>query len=351
MGEFLVIAVCLALNSVLAAYEMAFVSVSRPELRRLARQGIKEAQRLVLLRESPERTLSIIQIGITLVGVISAAVGGAGAVESIVPYLQMRLGLGETSAEFVAIFVVVFPITYLSVLVGELVPKTLALRNPVKIALKGARLLLWFDRALSPAVTVLEWSTKKMLQMFFPRAKAVAPIIESTVEIDSLAQHHQEAVLNLARIERKPVKEILVPWRDVIFVTASATMEEVAARVLASGHTRLPVVDTYGYVLGVLNGKEFLAFRETGSRDWLSIIRKIVTIKETDSALSVLRLMQRRHSHMALVISQTSTRIGIITMEDITEEVWGEFFDEDDDGRIRKVFAEKAKSSGLLEKQ
>ncbi|MBY0472628.1 CNNM domain-containing protein [bacterium] len=103
MEEVIVIAICLCLNALLAAYEMAFVTVSRSALRRLAKDGNQEAQKLLSLRESPERTLSIIQIGITLVGAISSAVGGAGASESIEPYFRSRFGLSENSAEFLSI--------------------------------------------------------------------------------------------------------------------------------------------------------------------------------------------------------------------------------------------------------
>lgn len=346
MEEFLIIAACLLINAVLAAYEMAFVAVPRPELRRLARQGNKDAQQLLKLRDIPERTLSVIQIGITLVGATSAAVGGAGAVESIVPYF-MNLGLSENLSVPLAILLVVVPITYASVVVGELVPKTLALRNPVKITLRGAKWVFLADRILSPAVDLLEWSTNKLLSIFFPRSRTSVPPPETTVEIDALAQHHQEAVLNLARIERKPIRSILVPWKDVNCVRSQDSLEDVVAVVFASGHTRLPVIDN-DHVLGVLHTKEFLAFRETGSKDWQSIIRKILIIKDNMSALSVLRLMQNQHSHMAIVTSFTGERLGIVTLEDISEEIWGDIYDEDDDSRVRKVFAEKAKSRGLF---
>jgi putative hemolysin len=197
MAEIIVIAVCLVLNALFAAYEMAFVSIPKPELRRLARNGSKEAQRILNLRENPERTLSIIQIGITLVGAVSAAVGGAGAAESIEPYFRERLGMTESMAEFISILLVVLPLTYLSVVVGELVPKSLALKNPVKITFLGSRPLLIADRILSPAVSFLEWSTKQILRVVFPKSKNTAPVPETSLEIDALPQHHQQAVLNI----------------------------------------------------------------------------------------------------------------------------------------------------------
>ena len=141
MFEFIVIAVCLLINAILSCVEMAFVTVSRPHLKQLAGKGNTAAKRILKLKETPERTLSVLQIGITLVGAISAAIGGAGAEESFSPYLQNRFGLTEDVAEGLAIVSIVLPLTYLSVVVGELVPKSLALKFPMKLALSGGLLL------------------------------------------------------------------------------------------------------------------------------------------------------------------------------------------------------------------
>lgn len=153
-------------------------------------------------RDSCHSCVSTIQIGITLVGAISAAVGGAGASESIEPIFRSRFGLSENAAELFSILVVVLPLTYLSVVVGELVPKSLALKTPLKITLLGSRWLWIADRTLAPAVTVLERSTKHILRVFFPRSKDAAPMSETSLDIDALPQHHQQAILNLAHIER-----------------------------------------------------------------------------------------------------------------------------------------------------
>ena len=122
----------------------------------------------------------------------------------------------ESISEFISILLVVLPLTYLSVVVGELVPKSLALKNPVKIALLGSRPLLIADRILSPAVSFLEWSTKQILQFVFPKSKNATPVPETSLEIDALPQHHQQAVLNLAHIEKRKIKDIFVPWKVLV---------------------------------------------------------------------------------------------------------------------------------------
>ncbi len=342
MEEIVVIFVCLILNALFAAYEMAFVSVPKAELRKLARTGDQRAKVLISLRENPERTLSIIQVGITLVGAIAAVVGGAGASESIEPYFIQNLGFSESVAEAISVILVVLPITFLSVVIGELVPKTLALRNPKKIVLAGARWLLIFDKALSPIIGVLEWSTHLLIKIFFKRSKGEEVVSHTTIEIDSFSPVHQKLILNMAGIENKKIKDILLPWNQVLSIKDSFGIEEVLAVVISSGHTRLPVTNN-GSVVGILHTKEFVALRESGEKVWQSIIRPTLIIKPLDSALGVLRLMQEKRNHMAVVFSPSNERLGIVTLEDIFEEVFGDIFDEDDDGKVRKIFAAKAK--------
>jgi putative hemolysin len=343
MEEVIIILLCLAINALFAAYEMAFVSIPRAELRALSRSGNKHAKILINFRENPERTLSIIQIGITMVGAIAAAVGGAGAGDSLEPYFIQKFSLSEGSAEALSLFLVVLPITYLSVVVGELVPKTIALRNPARIVLLGAPALFRADQFLSPVITVLEWSTQKILKVFFPRSKSTLATEDTTIEIDSFSPVHQKIMLNMADIERKKIKDIMLPWAQVVVVELSATLDEVFQLVIHSGHTRLPVKND-GKIVGVLHTKEFIALRELGDTNWQSIVRAVVKIQATDSALGVMKLLQAKKNHMAIVLNQQGERLGIVTIEDILEEVVGDIFDEDDDERVRKVYAAKIKS-------
>ena len=340
MAEILIIAACLLFNTLLAAYEMAFVSIPRSELRGLTKAGNAAAKRLLVLRENPERTLSIIQIGITLVGAIAAAIGGAGAGDTLEPYFVSKFGMSNHSAEVLSVILVVIPITYLSVVVGELVPKTLALRNPTQIVIAGARALFIADRLLSPVVTILEWSTKKILTIFFPKSKIAPPQDSSPIEIDMFSPVHQRFMLNMAGIEKKTIRDILMPWTQVMVIQRTASVEEVLQVVVSSGHTRLPVKDS-GKVIGVLHSKEFIAFKESGESNWQSLVRPILVVQPTDSALGTLRLLQDRRNHMALVMSTAGDKLGIVTLEDILEEIVGDIFDEDDDEEVRKIYAAK----------
>src|SRR5215212_6993079 len=181
MVETGIIVLCLLVNALLAGAEMAFVAVSKPGLRELVRQGHAKAELLLRLREQPGRTLSVIQIGITMVAALAGAVGGAVAEEVLSPSIETWLGVTENTADTIAIGIVVLPLTYLTVVVGELVPKTLALKHSLGFALRVAPWLSLSDRILGPLVTMLEWSTKQLLKLL-----ALWPNRRTTAEAQEL---------------------------------------------------------------------------------------------------------------------------------------------------------------------
>lgn len=344
MDELLIICICLLLNALFSSFEMAFVTVTRPGLRKAAKNGNKAAIQILSMRDNPERTLSIIQIGITLVGAIAAAIGGSGAAENLEPYLMNRYNISNLMASIISVILVVIPITYLSVVIGELVPKSLALRAPMKIVLSGAKIISIADKILSPVINVLEWSTKIILKTFFKKGKTtLEQKSPTTVEIDELSPIHQSFVLNMVQIEKCKMKDIMVPWEEVNYVEFTATIAEVTQAVLRSGHTRLPV-SSNDEILGVLHTKEFVALKESGETNWQAIIRPVLKALPTDSALGTIRLMQEKRSHMTIVFSPQGQRLGIVTLEDILEEIVGDIYDEDDDGKVRKLFARRVKS-------
>ncbi|MEO5968449.1 MAG: hemolysin family protein [Bdellovibrionia bacterium] len=335
MLEILVIAVCLLANAILACIEMAFVTVSKPRLREMVRTGNTDARRVLALRDNPERTLSVIQIGITLVGALAAAIGGAGVEESLTPILQNRFGFSEGAADALGVSLIVVLLTYLNVVMGELVPKTIALRNPLRIVLKYIRWLILLENVLSPIVTVFEWSTRNFLHIFFRKRKQEQAASIVTVELDQLSQQTRQYVINLVNVEKKRVKDVAVPWTEVISVAKNLTNDEVENVILTSGHTRIPVLDEER-VLGVLNTKEFMAWKKTKEGHWSTLIREPVRTQELDPILKAFKLMQEHRSHLSIVYGH-GAKTGIVTMEDVLEEIIGDIYDEDDDGVVRRV--------------
>jgi putative hemolysin len=326
--EILIIVICLAVTAVLTAVEMSFVTVTRSRLRELSRLGHRDAARALVLRMNPERTLSVLQIGITLVATFAAAVGGVGVEGRVGPYLQSHYGLTLLESKIIAVALVVGPITYLTTVVGELVPKTLALRDPLRILLFSARTLAAVDRALSPIVSLLEFSTRKILSLL-PFYEASSGEASEIVELGLLSRQTREYVVNLLSLEKRRIRDVQLPWEKAVFVTAHQSMAEVAAVVHESGHTRLPVLKE-GEVVGILNSKEFFAFRESGQTDWLRILGPAVNVSDSLPILRALKLMQDNRSHLCVTYGG-EYRTGIVTMEDILVEIIGDVFDEDDD--------------------
>jgi magnesium and cobalt exporter, CNNM family len=320
MIELLIILLCLFLNALLAGCEMGFVAVSRPTVRELARQGHKKAKLLIRLRDNPERTLSVIQIGITLVGALAGAVGGVGAEELLSPSIEARFELSDMTADTIAIIFVVLPLTYLTVVIGELVPKSLALRAPLRFALQSAPWLYLFERLLGPVVTVLEWSTKQLLK--FPRfaawlrqhkARPGPPSPEEhlgehdALRLEPLSSHHRQYVVNLVDLERKTVQDIFLPWHSVVAIDLRQPLHTIEEIIVSSGHTRLPVLNE-NKLIGILNAKEFIALRASGREDWSSILRPAVVVQSSTALLTGFRLLQERRMHFGIVYGGSRLR-------------------------------------------
>lgn len=341
MEEIVIIIVCLGLNALFACFEMAFVTVGRAELRQLARSGNRAASHLLKLRHNPERTLSVIQVGITLVGIISAAAGGAGAEEAFAPYFERRHGLSENASEALAIVLVVVPLTVLNVIFGELIPKAIALRHAVAVSTMGVRWIVIVDRLFAPLVWILERVTKAVLALL-PKSRRTENVSQvASVDIDHLSRQTQQYVLNLVGIEQRRVHDVMIGWDRVVAVDFDASREEVTALVVQSGHTRMPVVKD-GRVIGLLHTKEYLTTLAGGIEDWHSIVRPVITVPPSALALGTLRKLQEKKTHMA-IIAKDERPLGIVTVEDVFEEIVGELYDEDDDGRVQKLLVTQSR--------
>ncbi|MBS4164204.1 UPF0053 protein YrkA [Candidatus Protochlamydia amoebophila] len=342
MFEILLILMCLILNAFLAGAETAFIAVSKSTLREWIKKGHARAKLLLTLRENPERTLSVIQIGITFLGAFAAALGGAGAEETITPWLTSTFRLTETLAEILSLMIVVVPLTFVSVVVGELVPKTLALRRPLFFASKSAPWLFQASRFISPIVSSLEWSTKMVLASF-PKHHIVSEESqeESNFPLEHLSTFNKQYIFNIVKVEKTTVREIFVSWPEVVSVNSAQTLSEVENIVISSGHTRLPVLQGQE-VIGIINAKEFLAFQKTGQQNWMSIVRPPLKIEDKLPILSALRFMQDHRSHMAIVY-QGKNKSGIVTMEAIFEEIVGDIYDEEDDGSLKRILGRSIK--------
>lgn len=347
MTEFIVIGLCLMLNAIFSCIEMAFVTVSKAHLKKLATTGQVSAQRVLALKTNPERTLSVLQIGITLVGAISAAVTGAGAEEHLSPQIMSLMNVAEETSEFIAIAVVVLPLTYISVVIGELVPKSIALRFPLRIALAGGYILIWLDRIFYPFVIVLESSTNFFTKFVFSRFSSESGVGSSDgVDFDNISDANKQYVFNLINIDKRMVKDVMLPWEKVTTIYSGSHQHEVLEKIKEDRYTRLPVINMNEDVIGILHTKEFVSESEITKIDWTQLIRTAIFLNPKEPILNALKKLQNNKSHLA-IITQDNKPIGIVTIEDIFEEVVGDLHDEDDDPNSLLALNSKIRAIGV----
>lgn len=339
MLDLIIVIACLFINAFFSAYEMAFVTVSREEIDELEDHSSTQ-KKLITYKKKPERTLSVIQIGITLVGAIAAAVGGTGAVESMEPWMVKRFHLSHPVAQTLAVVIVIIPLTYFSVILGELVPKTVALKHPLRVVRFGTKILDVIDNFLSPVVTILEISTNFLLRLLHLETNETEDqSMGETIEIGNLPEYHQQFVKNLVSLKGRKVSKTMIPWEKVAYLRFSDSEEEVRMKILASPHSRYPVIDA-GVVVGILLKKELSQLLK-GQYPWQATLHAVSKVKDTDKILEAFLTMQKKQIPFSVVENDEGKLVGIITIEDIIEEVVGDISDRSDYSKTSKLLANR----------
>jgi putative hemolysin len=343
-SEVLIILAMIAVNSVLAAYEIALASVTLARLGVLAEEKKPGAVAALFMKKNIEGSLAGIQLGITLVGAIAAATGGASAGNQIAPLLQTWLGFSPNFAEFVAITLVVIPLTAFTILFGELVPKVFALRNKERVCLLMSPALWWFVTLVRPVVWVLEtlvvaltsWSEKRLQ---IRNENSELQELRASVALARTARligvQEEQIILRAANLTTRPVQEIMLPAQAMNMLDAHATLAEALAAAHHDMHTRYPVTEQPGdpsQIVGYVNFKDMVAHLASASEgtSLREIVREILSFStEMPVSTCLQRLIQER-AHIALVRDTDNRVLGMVTMEDMLEELVGDIEDEYD---------------------
>lgn len=336
--ELLTVLICLCINAFFSAYEMAFVTVKTSDLQELTERESAVSKKLTFFKSQPERTLSIIQIGITLVGAVAAAVGGVGAVEHLSPYFMERYSMSEGLAEALTVVIVIIPLTYFSVVFGELLPKSIALKHPKPILKAGTRILNLIDDVLNPIVSFLQTSTNFFVRILgFSTDKEVTE--EELLDIGHLPHYHKTFVKNLLALEYRPLRKILLPWNKVNHVLFTDSIDEVKIKTMQSSHSRFPVVDE-DVIVGYIHVKELAS---VDGDSWDTLIRPMMTVNDNEKALEVFLKMQKKRQHLSGVLNAEGKLLGIITIEDILEEIVGDIEEDISTDRMVKLLARRGR--------
>ncbi|MGE0406767.1 MAG: hemolysin family protein, partial [Candidatus Korobacteraceae bacterium] len=311
----------------------ALLASRRPRLQHLAARGNRKAQATLQLLEDPNTFLSTVQIGVTLVGVLAGAFGGATIAEQIAAALEDHPWLGPYS-ESIGLALVVLGITYLSLVVGELVPKRIALNAPERIATAMTRPMQFFSRLASPAVSLLGTSTNALLWLFRVKPKNDSPVTEDDVR--AMIHHgaqtgifhraEQELVERVFQLADRRITDFMTPRHDVVWIDAGEPMSQVLNEIKNEPHSRYPVCDgELDKILGILHVRDLILLAgERLSGSFRDFLRKPLVAHEGMSALTVLERFKSSTTHFAIVVDEYGSVQGVVSDSDLLEAIVGD---------------------------
>jgi len=329
--ELILIALGIIANGFFAGSEIALVSSRKSRLTQLAHAGNVGASIAMRLKDTPDTFLATIQIAITVVGTLASAVGGATAVDVLTP----RLSALGSLAQPVALGIVILVITYFSLVVGELVPKAIALRDPERAAAFVARAIHWLSRIAAGVVRILTASTNAVLRLLGVSIRPESMTV-SEEEVRYLLREgaargvfeavEQQLVENVFDFTETTVREIMVPRVKIEGIDATTPPEEVPARVAVLGHSWLPVYrGALEHIVGVVSIKDILSAVVAGQPlELTTLAREPLFVPEIANVSRLLRELQRTRQHLAIVVDEYGSVVGLVSVEDAVGRIVGE---------------------------
>jgi len=330
------------LNGFFAGAEIALISARRSRIQQLAAEGDGRAQRVAALQEDPDRFLATVQVGVTFVATLASAVGGAAAVRVLSPLIRQIPVAGlRAAAEPIALAAVVVVLAYAMLIVGELVPKSLALRHAVPLAMWVAGPIDRLARLTSLLVRFLTASNRFVLRLLgqkgaeeraFVSEEEVKHMLREGRAQGVFDQTEQELIHSVFEFTEASVKEVMIPKPRIQAIDIETPMEQVLAYIIETGKSRYPVYrNTLDEVLGILYDKDlFRLLAEKKPIVLTEILRPAFFAPETTQVSRLLKQMQKRRMPMALVVDEYGGVEGLVTFEDLIEEIVGEIRDEAD---------------------
>lgn len=348
-AELIFLAVLIALNAFFSASEIAVISVPKLRLKQLIDAGNKTAEVLYNLADDSSRFLATVQIGVTLLGFLASATaavslsGGLAGVLATVP-----IPIVAQSAQALAIGLITILLTLVTLIFGELAPKSIALAHSERIALAVARPITLLARLASPLVRFLVWITNLVAKPFGGQRRRGLPIVteeeiktlvDAGEESGMLEEDEKEMIYSIFEFGETLAREVMVSRVDIVALDADTPLMEAIDVIIKHNHSRVPVYqDNIDNVIGILYAKDLLKVLREKGREAVDqirlpdLVRPATFTPESKKVDELLEDMQKRRIHMAIVIDEYGGTAGLVTIEDILEEIVGEIQDEYDQG-------------------
>jgi len=343
--ELCIIALMLVFNAFFAAYEMALASLSRARIAVLVNEKHPGAESAAFMKDRMEASLAVIQLGITLVGVIAAAIGGAGMNDVFSPWLQTRFGFSEVLAEALALICLIIPLSSFTIIFGELIPKMFALANKEHVCLWMSPFMRFLSFVFYPIVSIFELIVKRVVRFGSQKLDLETMEDQGLHELKAAAHlarrsrligaREEKIVVSASQLAVRAVSEIMLPVDDIATIPLSASLSDALIKAHMDMHTRFPVCEKENdpqTIHGYINFKDIVLALKVSPDDPTirGIMRPIKTIDERTPISQVLEIMTHEKIHIALITDRERRVAGMVTTEDILEELVGELEDEYD---------------------
>jgi putative hemolysin len=332
MVEIFIILLLVLLNGFFAMSEIAIVSSKKARLEDYAQRGRKGAKVAISLIAEPEKFLSTVQVGITLIGVIAGAYGGIAIAEDLTPIIK-EIDFLKNAAQEISIIIVVAVITYLSLVIGELVPKTIAFNNPESIAILVAPSMKLLSTAVSPAIWFLSISTKLFFKIFKIKQNTNPPVTEDELKIlleqgakyGTLESKETEMINSIFRFGDRKADSLMTNRQDIVWINVNDTTEKIKNVIMKNKFSKYPVCDgSIDKLIGIISIRDYL---ENCLSNYEVDIRSIVTqpllVTEYTRSLKILEKFRETKTHVAVVIDEHGAVQGMITLHDLVENIFG----------------------------
>ncbi len=330
--EIIVILLLIAANGIFSMSEIAVISSRKLRLQQRAEDGDTGARAALELAESPNRFLSTVQVGITLIGILSGAVGGATLSQPLAAWIAQVPALKASSREL-AVGIVVLLITYLSLVIGELLPKRLGLADPERVASRLAAPMKFLSQTLYPVVQLLTASTDTAVRFLRIKPPDEPPVTEDEIkglmeqgeQVGVFEEAETDLVEGVFRLAGRMVGALMTPRTEIEWLDLNDSLDENLAKILSSPHEHFPVADgNLDNVLGIVRAKDLLGMIHDRAVDLRALAQPALFIPESTTALKLLDQLRTASGNLALVMDEFGGLLGMVTLFDVMEAIVGE---------------------------